>query len=176
MVKKPPLKECYKRARLDFAKRCVRNGGDWSNIIWSDEKKFNLNCPDGFRHYWHELCKELLKFSKRHSGGDSTTVWAAFNCNGKTQIKFMSGRATSKDYIDILSTHLIPFIEPNSTFQQDNAPITSQKLHLNGSRITTFDCLSGRRAVLSSIRSKIYGVYSSLEFTPMESNIRMLTN
>lgn len=43
---KPPLNDTHKAARLAFAKDSIKKRIDWSKIIWSDEKKFNLDGPD----------------------------------------------------------------------------------------------------------------------------------
>ncbi|UMM13991.1 hypothetical protein L5515_001994 [Caenorhabditis briggsae] len=52
---------------------------DWDKIIFSDEKKFNLDGPDGFNSYWHDLKKDPLHFSKRNFGGGRLMVWGAFS-------------------------------------------------------------------------------------------------
>ena len=36
----------------------------WRRVVFSDEKKFNLDRPDGFVDYCHDLCKEPQYFSK----------------------------------------------------------------------------------------------------------------
>jgi hypothetical protein len=57
---------------------------DWSDVVFSDEKKFNLDGPDGFQHYWHDLRGEVRFLSKRKFGGGFLMVWAAFGLHGKS--------------------------------------------------------------------------------------------
>jgi transposase len=80
----------HKSARLDFAKKYFTWKDEWCNVIFTDEKKFNLDGPDGNRHYWHDLRKKPLIFSKRHSGGGSLMIWAGFSKQGKTSLAFIS--------------------------------------------------------------------------------------
>ncbi|CAD6191403.1 unnamed protein product [Caenorhabditis auriculariae] len=71
-----------------------------------EEKKFNLDGPDGYAHSWRDLRKDPMYFSKRNFGGGSLMVWAAFSGNG---------------------THLLPYLRrrrrANMIYQQDNASV-----------------------------------------------------
>ncbi len=46
-------------------------------MVFSDEKKFNLDGPDGFSMYWHDLRKEEKYFSTCQNGGRGLMLWGA---------------------------------------------------------------------------------------------------
>lgn len=104
---------------------------EWDTVIFSDEKKFSLDGPDGSQKYWHDTRKATETYVKRNMGGGSLMVWAAFSILGKTPICFLSTRMNSEKYGELLENVLLPYLDEtefvNPIFQQDNAPIHVSK-------------------------------------------------
>ena len=86
MLTGPSLSVKHKEQSLNCAKDHSHLRTRWRDVIFSDEKRFNLDGPDGFGHYWHDLRKELQYFSKRQQGGGSVTIWGAIVYNGVSNI------------------------------------------------------------------------------------------
>jgi hypothetical protein len=78
-------------------------------VVWSDEKKFNLDGPDGVKYYWHDLRNEPLRFSRRGHGGGSVMVWAAFSSTGRVKLAFVPKRMNSIQYQFVLRRSFLPF-------------------------------------------------------------------
>ena len=99
---------------------------EWSKVVFSDEKKWNLDGPDGLKRYWHNSKLPERVAVKRHSGGGSVMVWGAFSSAGKTELKFVDGNQDSAQYVETLGSHLLPFLREKNVqgqiFQHDNAP------------------------------------------------------
>ena len=57
---------------------------EWHQVLFSDEKKFNLNGPDGYQYYWHDLRKEKDTRMSRNFGGGNVMVWGGFFLCWKT--------------------------------------------------------------------------------------------
>lgn len=127
MKKKPMLSKDNIEQRLKFAISHMSWTQEWRKIIFSDEKKFNLDGPDGWACYWHDLRKEPRYFSKRQSGGGSVMVWGAIGYKKKFDLIFVDTRMDAKKYQDMIGP-LFPAwgyeaAGLNWKFQQDNAPI-----------------------------------------------------
>ena len=77
----------HKTKRLEYATKNLSKGEQfWQSIVFSNEKNFNLDAPDGLAYYWHDLNKEKKFFSTRGRGGGSLMIWTAIGYNGKVKI------------------------------------------------------------------------------------------
>lgn len=123
---KPPLTKKHQADRLETAWSKVSWPlAEWRKVVWSDEKKWNLDGPDGCHYYWHDLRRAPEVFSRRQHGGGSVMTWGAFSGRGQISLAFVEGRQDAVAYQDLLGEHLLPkvplVIEENWIFQQDNA-------------------------------------------------------
>jgi hypothetical protein len=72
--KKPAPKQCHKDARLIFARNNIHMMLEWQNVVFSDEKKCNLDGPDGFSYYFHDLRHNNPPKMSRNFGGGTVMV------------------------------------------------------------------------------------------------------
>lgn len=151
MLQKPAMKPGHKQARLDFAHTHMSWTKEWEYVIFSDEKKFNLDGPDGYKYYWYDLRKEKNVAMSRNFGGGSLMIWAAFRGNTKTPICKITHKMNSIAYTELLEMVLIPFTEEieddNFIYQHDNAAVhaskyTKQWLHQKDIRVLTWPACS----------------------------------
>ncbi|KAF0748806.1 hypothetical protein AaE_007242 [Aphanomyces astaci] len=123
----PRLTSAHKKARVEWAKSHVDLGLGWNQVVFSDEKKFNLDGPDGLQYYWHDLRKDEQTFLSRQNGGGGVMIWAGFSSQGRTEVAVLQGRQDSYAYCDTVANYLLPFVHAHHpdgfVFQQDNASI-----------------------------------------------------
>lgn len=124
---KPKLLEKHKVARMEFAEEHKFWDDEWQSVIFSDEKKFNLDGPDGCQMSWQDLRLPRQTRCDRNFQGGSLMLWAAFGYRGKSNICFISNKMNAERYVELLDSELIEFAGENYgdswVFQQDNAPI-----------------------------------------------------
>lgn len=127
MMRKPKLSPANIEARKKFALDHIHWTDRWQKIIFSDEKKFNLDGPDGFAYYWHDLRTEPKIFSQRQSGGGSVMVWGAIGYLKKMPLTFIDTRMNAQQYQDMVTPYFPAYGYECAGFnwelQQDNAPI-----------------------------------------------------
>ena len=126
MQDKPPLTAQHKKDRFDMELKHVTWTEEWQTVIFSDEKKFNLDGPDGYKYYWHSADSSKVTFSKRVQGGGSVMIWIGFSYQVKTPAVFIHETMNSEFYVKVLRKNLLPLgrsiMNENFIFQQDNAP------------------------------------------------------
>lgn len=117
-------------ARLRWAVDHTHWKGLWNIVLFSDEKRLNLDGPDGCKHYWQDLRKERRTYFSRHSGGGGIMVWAAVSAKGKTDLFIVDGTLNKEKYTGILETVMLPFAhdkygtrKKDFRFMQDNASV-----------------------------------------------------
>ena len=125
---KPPLTRTHRSARYEFARSSIKDRLDWSKIIWSDEKKFNLDGPDGIRHNWHDLRREQHYLSKRPFGVGPLMVWGAFVGDKLLDLVVCEHTLDSKKYIEMPNNSLLPHYKPGLKFMHDGASAHRSKL------------------------------------------------
>ena len=66
----------HKEKWLEYARQYqIISAKEWRKIVFSDEKKFNLDSPDGFQKYWHPKNFAEVNHSTGYSGGGSLMIW-----------------------------------------------------------------------------------------------------
>ncbi|RAW19813.1 hypothetical protein PC110_g23745, partial [Phytophthora cactorum] len=116
---------------MDWAEEHIFKPDKWISIIFSDEKMFNLDGPDGFKYYWRGMRRPAQSYVRRQDGEGSVMVWGTFSAAGKSKLAILRGRQNSGDHIYTLSEYLLPFAHANYgvdfVFQQDNASIHASR-------------------------------------------------
>lgn len=129
-VKKPYVSPKNRMRRIEFANKYQNwTTKDWSNVVWTDESKFNLFGSDGRRYIRRPNGK---KFDPRYTnptmkhGGGSVMVYGAFSANGVGPIVRVNGNMTSETYRDILKMTTVPwakqYMKRGWILQADNDP------------------------------------------------------
>ena len=62
--------------------------------MFTDEKKFNLDGPDGYKYFWADKNISENMYSQRQNAGGGVMVWDAISAIGKMELQIMNGRYT----------------------------------------------------------------------------------
>lgn len=72
----PQLNQGHKIDRSQFARDYSNMGDKWHKVIFSDEKKFNLDGPDGLKKLWVPHGQLPGTYNRNQQGGKKIMVWA----------------------------------------------------------------------------------------------------
>ncbi len=129
--RKPLLKECHKKSRLQFASSHVRDTADkWKKVLWSDETKielFGLNDKRYVRRKNNTAHQSKHTIPTVKHGGGSIMIWGCFSSAGTGKLVRIDGRMNGAKYRAILEENLLESAKDlrlgrRFTFQQDNDP------------------------------------------------------
>lgn len=179
MKGRPELTPEHRKNRREYAFNHIDWKDQWNKVMFSDEKKFNLDGPDGYHYYWHNINDKEITYSRRVQGGGSVMVWAGFHAEGKTPITFISTRMDSRGYTRMLQQSMIPFLPEDCIFQQDNAPchranLTMEWMEMKGINIMEWP---SRSPDLNPIEN-LWGILSSKVYSggKQYNNVQDLKN
>ena len=120
----------HKGKRLEYARQYQTiSAKEWRKVVFLDERKFNLDGPDGFQKYWQAQNFPEENYSTKYSGGGSVMIWGrGISFSGKLKLQFVSGQQKAADYVKMpndlsLSQEGRRLCGEEWIFQQDNADI-----------------------------------------------------
>ncbi|KAA8496442.1 Transposable element Tc3 transposase [Porphyridium purpureum] len=125
-IVRQPLSRENRLRHVAFAMQNLNKIEDPRKVIFTDEKKFNLDGPDGYSGQWVRT-GELPDRVRRHTGGGSVMFWMAISSAGKMALLKTPARITSEKYVAMLESSRVVTIFGEShpggwTFKQDKAP------------------------------------------------------
>lgn len=132
--KRPPCFRSTKVKRLEFAQTHLQWNQyqnpllrSWQKTVFSDEKKFNLDGPDGWAYYWHDLRKEKRYLMSRQGGGSGVMVWLGFTIDRKLQLYMWDGKVKATNILNAFENEIEPFFDEMGdetySFYEDNASV-----------------------------------------------------
>ncbi|KAG2459909.1 TCB1 transposase, partial [Polypterus senegalus] len=135
--RKPLLSKRHMAARLEFAKRHLKDSQTMRNkILWSDVTKIELFGETARCHVWrkpgtaHHQANTIP--TVKHGGG-SIMLWRWFSAAGTGRLVRIKGKMTAAMYRDILDENLLQStldlrLGRRFIFQQDNNPKHTTKI------------------------------------------------
>lgn len=124
------IREPNRVKRLEFSEKCLREGEQFDNVIFTDECSVLLENHSklSFHRKW-----EQPKLKGRPKHPVKVHVWAGISKRGPTRLVLFEGIMDAQFYVqEILANGLLPFIQEvfpdGHRFQQDNDPKHTSRL------------------------------------------------
>jgi hypothetical protein len=137
-ARKPLMLLRHRKLRLTFARHYQHwTSDDWSQVLWSDETKFNLFNSDGNHmirrpkgtRYQPKYIRPTVKFN-----GGGVLCWGCFSAKSIGPLVLIDGIMDSSKYRDMMQNAMLPFanatMSPNWLYQQDGDPKHTSELML----------------------------------------------
>jgi hypothetical protein len=126
--RRPILSPEQKEERKKFAEEHLVERTDFEKVVFSDEKKFRFDGPDGWHKYWFAPNEPatLDCFSRDYGRYKGVMVWLAISSAGILHVERVRGKLDAAGYADMVCgdacAHIHKAHGMDFTLQQDNAP------------------------------------------------------
>ncbi|GBL69355.1 hypothetical protein AVEN_198074-1 [Araneus ventricosus] len=140
---------------------------EWTSVIFSDEKRFDLDGPDGFHYYWHCLKQKEQYYSTRQQGGGSLI---AVGFGGRSSLVFIKITKIMYNSWEQNFSHTDPVGEEKTGYIKTELPFIPLKELKNG---LMFKFCPGQPKVQTSILSKMFGLCELDVFMDEGGNMKM---
>ena len=119
------LRAVNREKRLEFAREHVRwSESQWSKVIFTDEKKWNLLGNDAYVSVWVDNRSTYRREEVQMLRG-SLMTWGAISASGGLVLARIKGKIDGETYCDMLARDFFDnekvILPPDFIFQQDNA-------------------------------------------------------
>ena len=110
MQRAPHMSERHRLERVNWVKPESKWGAvNWKKVIFSHEKKFNLDGPDSLAYYWNDIRREKQFFEKRQQGEESVMIWGAISYYRVGELAILDGNQDSGRYYKTLQENILSF-------------------------------------------------------------------
>ena len=121
----------HRKKRVNWVIERIDKRMDWFIVIFSDEKQFNLDDPDGYKCNRHNVNKEERSFTRRPKCQKGVMVRGAISFSEKLKLAIIPGTLGSEGYVSTVEKDLPEFItehsDKNLVFMQDNAAVHTSR-------------------------------------------------
>lgn len=98
----PVLSQFHQTERLSFANAQVSWTEDhWRRVVFQDERKFNLDGPDGFSYYFHDLRNYERTLSQRPRG-NSVYIYLVITAGGPIHLEVTTAKLKTETCVETI--------------------------------------------------------------------------
>lgn len=119
------LTQKHREQRVKFCQKWIVDRIDWSKVVFTDEKKFNLDGPDNWKTYMR--AGAISRRQKRQMGGGGVMFFGMIFPGGIMAVKRLVGRVTAVAYQQMLTSYAVPMmrdlLDDDFVLQQDNCSV-----------------------------------------------------
>ena len=110
VLRSPYLRPMHIRTRLTWCKGHIDRNTDWSLVVFTDEKKFNLHGNDGPKRAWKRKGSPNHEILVNKNDRRSVMVWRGISLCGRTELEIMVGEPVNAErYCTTLATKFVDF-------------------------------------------------------------------